>query len=561
MRTALRALVSVALLSSLALAQGASEALEAEARKAFRAGRYKDAAIKFQDAAAAASDPTRRARMEVQSAWSHFNLRDPRAAREAARRAFVSDANLEIVPDFFSPEFVALVAESRRAAKAASPGPGAELGELKRTSLEKIHDGRAADVVYDITNVPSEKRDAELWEILAKAYDAIGRPDQAAAARRGSTAPAGSAPAGTTASVPAAPTPWVPPAPSTPLPRGNDSSPADLLMAGRQALVRGDSFAAQSSANRLLELQPESSEAYRLLGDAFRARGENAMAEANWRQALRYDDRNESTLLTLADFFQTQQNWDSALEFLRKAVSVNPSNGSRLVALGRKLRNDNDLPRARQVFASAASAMPGDPAVLTEYASVLLLANDPDAALDPLTKATAADPRRAAAHANLAAVLRRKGNVKDAEREYREALRLEPDMSAALQGLGVLLLGAGRASEAKEPLRAAVEKNPRDAGAVLAHARALRVAGDLAGAAASLESAGSDDAAVLNEAGAVAYERGRYDDAAKLFERAWQKDTTLAVAKTNFEKAKSAAQVLAAIAPATAPAATAPAKK
>ncbi|MEO7921503.1 MAG: hypothetical protein ABIT01_18730, partial [Thermoanaerobaculia bacterium] len=66
-RAALRLSLSVFFFATLALAQGASESLERDARTAARSGRFKEAAIKFQDAAAAAGEASRRAKMELQA--------------------------------------------------------------------------------------------------------------------------------------------------------------------------------------------------------------------------------------------------------------------------------------------------------------------------------------------------------------------------------------------------------------------------------------------------------------------------------------------------------------
>src|SRR5690348_5816195 len=104
-----RLLGSALLVSSLALAQGASESLEREARAAFKSGRFKEAAIKFQDAADSATDSPRRAKMLLQAAYASFNDKNPKVAREAVRLALEADADLEIVPEFFAPDFLRLV--------------------------------------------------------------------------------------------------------------------------------------------------------------------------------------------------------------------------------------------------------------------------------------------------------------------------------------------------------------------------------------------------------------------------------------------------------------------
>jgi tetratricopeptide (TPR) repeat protein len=530
------AAAGILLLGVPLLAQEGSESLEKEARRAVNAGQFRKAALKFESSASAASDPQRRARMLVQAGWAHFNDGKRSEAQEALRRAFTGSPELEIVPDFFSPEFVKLAGDVRTTALAAIPPPAADVGEMKRVAKEKLADGNADDVIHDLLyNVPRDKLDAEALDILAQAYEKQGKFTEAAkvrasgpeASRAPSQTPAGSRPsAGGGVAV-------------------SPSSTADYLALGRAALERGDALNAQSAANRLLEIDPQSSDAYRLLGNAYALRGDRAFAEATLRQSLKYNEKNEGTLLDLYEVSIARKNWEAALEALRRATEVNPQNGSRLLALGRKAYAEGDLVHARQVFATAAAASPKDVSVLTEYASLLLQMRDVDAALDPLMKAAAVEPDREIVRANLASALRKKGLWKDAEKEYREAIRSDPDYAPALRGLGTLLLERGQAAQSIEPLRKAVLRDPGNLEGAWALARALRQTGALKDAAESLARSAVPDKGLLDdEAGAVAYERGRYEEAVTFFEKALAKEPTSAVYKVNRDKAAAAAAFL-----------------
>jgi len=527
-------LAALFLLAASARAQEGSESLEKEARKAVNAGQFRKAALKFESAASAAGDPQRRSRMLVQAGWAHFNDGKKSDAQDALRRAFTGSPDLEIVADFFSPEFVKLAADVRREAVVAVPPPAADIGELKRVAKEKLADGNTEDVIHDLLfNVPREKLDAEAIDLLAQAYERQGKFTEAAKVRAsGPDAP--KAP-------PTTPTGPRPPA----VPSQTLVPTTDYLALGRAALSRGDALNAQSAANRVLEIDPQSSDAYRLLGNAYALRGERAIAKANLEQSLLKNEKNEGTLLDLYELSMGDKNWDGALDALRRATEVNPENGAKLLALGRKARADGDLVHARQVFATAAVASPKDVSVLTEYASLLLQAKDLDAALEPLMKAAAVEPDREIVRANLASTLRLKGLWKDAEKEYREAIRADPDYAPALRGLGTLLLERGQAEQAIEPLKKAVLRDPTNAESAWALARAQRQTGALKDAAESLSaSAALDKAPLDDEAGAVAYERGRYEEAVGFFDRALAKEPGSAVFKANREKAAAAAAFL-----------------
>ena len=538
------------LLAPAAGAQPASESLEKDARAASRAGKFREAAVKFDQAATAAADAKRRARLRMQGAYASLNAGNSAAAREALLLAFGEDPSLEIVEQLYTPEFRKLWADAKAEAARAVPPPLADLAELKRTSQEKLNDGRFAEVVYDLGNYPPEKLDRDAWALLAQAYERSGRVEQASLARRRALGEAATAPSPAPAPAPAAPG----------LP-GAGATATDLLAFGREALNRGDALTAQAAANRVVEVEPTSSEAYRLLGDSYSLRGEKALADAMWKQSLRLNERNEGTLLALAQVAVEAKAFDEALGYLRRAADVNPLNADRLATLGRKARADGDLATARQVLAVAAELQPKDVGVLSDFGAVLFQSGDVDSALDPLMKAAAEAPDRAVVRANLAAAFRRKGHMKEAEREYREALRSDPEFTPALSGLGALLLATDRAAEAVEPFRGALAAQPASGDALAGLARALRLSGDLAGARDVLkDAAAGNDALLLNEAGAVAYAQGLWTDAAALFEKARAADPALAVAARNGERAAAAAGLLAELA-APPPAPPKPAKR
>lgn len=537
-RVCLLLVAVTALFCPVLQAQPASDSLEKDARNASRAGNFREAAVKFEQAATAAADARRRGRLRMQAAYATLNGGNAKAAREILLAAFADDPALEIVEQLYTPEFRTLWAEAKIEAARAIPPALPDLQELKRASEEKLKDGRFAEVVYDLGKYPQEKLDRGAWALLAEAYEKAGRSDQAALARRRSL--------GETVAI--TPQPAIAP-PVAGLP-GAKASPADLLAFGREALARGDAPAAQAAANRVVEVEPSSSEGYRLLGDSYSARGEKALADAMWRQSLRLNERNEATLLSLASVSLDGKEFDEALAFLKRAVEVNPGNADRLTTLGRKARGEGDLKTARQVFAVAAEALPKNVFVLAEYGAVLFQAGDVDAALDPLMRAAAEAPDRAPVRASLAAAFRKKGSLKEAEREYREALRSDPSWVPASKGLGSLLLATGRPAEAIEPFRTARSAQPSDVESLLGLGRAQRLSGDLAGAATTLKEAlASGDATLLNEAGAVAYAQQKWAEAAGLFEKALAADPAITQAAANRNRAAAAARLVASLTP------------
>ncbi len=183
-RTLLAAAIAVLVLAAPAPAQEGSESLEKEARKAFNSGEFRRAALKFESAASAAGDATRKGRMLVQSAWARFNEGKRADAQDALRRAYAASPDLEILADFFSPEFVKVAADVKAALRPAATAPAADIAELKRVAREKLADGAAEDVIHDLTyDVPRDKLDAECLDLLAAAYEKLGKFNEASRIR------------------------------------------------------------------------------------------------------------------------------------------------------------------------------------------------------------------------------------------------------------------------------------------------------------------------------------------------------------------------------------------
>ena len=502
-RVLLFAVAAVFLLAAPARAQESSDSLEKEARKAVNAGQFRKAALKFESSASAASDPQRRSRMLVQAAWAHFNDGKRPDAQDALRRAFAGSPDLEVVADFFSPEFVKLAGDVRAAALAAMPPPVTDLNEMKRVAKEKLADGNTEDVIHDfLYNVPRERLDAEALDLLAQAYERQGKFTEAAKVRASGpeapkappTAPTGPRPpAGGVVAVP------------SPTPAPAADNPLALC---RKALADRDANNALSCAYRLLAINPQSSDAHLLLGKAYVLLADKGRAETELKDSLAFNPKNEEALLALYELYSKDKNWDAALPALQRAVEVNPENGATLLALGRKARADGDLGLARKVFATAVAVFPKDVFVLTEYAGVLLEVRDVDAALRVLHTAANLDSDKVIVRTNYALILRRKGLWKEAEMEYREAIHVDPDYAPAQRGLGTLLLEREQFAEAIVPLRKAVLRDAANVEGQWALARALRQTGALKDASESLvRSAVLDKALLDDEAGAVAYER------------------------------------------------------
>ncbi|HEY7862502.1 MAG TPA: hypothetical protein VIE39_02515, partial [Thermoanaerobaculia bacterium] len=181
MRRALALLLLLLFATATASAQSADpERLEADAKKAFDAGKFREAAQMYSQAAQAAGiAPERRADMHVQAAWSHYIAGSARGARDELAKAFAARPELEIVADFYSPEFASL---SRVVRAEVAPG-AADPATVIAGARAKLETGRAEEALADLKKIESSS-DPRVHQLLADAYERLGRSAEAETARR-----------------------------------------------------------------------------------------------------------------------------------------------------------------------------------------------------------------------------------------------------------------------------------------------------------------------------------------------------------------------------------------
>jgi tetratricopeptide (TPR) repeat protein len=299
---------------------------EAEGKRAFDSGRFQEAGEKYARAAEGAPTPERRSELAFQSGWAYFIAGNSKAARESLKVAFLARPNIEVVADFYSPDFVRLAQSVRN--EVAGPGvvPAFDLAELKRTAREKIADGKAEEALYDLKQAEAST-DPQVHRLTAEALDKLGRGPEADAERRRATdlekglvqtSPIATAPPLTSSSASNAPA----------------SSAAPLVDAAEAALKNADYRGAQAMATRALDADPRSSDARRILGDTALALGQEGDAEREFTAALVLDattgGRSSSRPRTLRRRSVSAVRWTSS--------RTRPRRASRTAARSRSIR-------------------------------------------------------------------------------------------------------------------------------------------------------------------------------------------------------------------------------
>ena len=523
-------LLVAAVLTAATLAAQDAARLESDAKKAFDSGKFKEAGDKYAKAAESPDmQADRRGDVHLQSAWSYYIAGSSKSAREQLKAALTVRPDLQVIPDFYSPDFANLAA-AVRAEVAGANVPAIDVEELKRSARAKLEDGKTEDALYDLKRAESSN-DPEVFRIEAEAADRLGRTADADAARRKaaelerravSSTPIGAATPG-----------------ATPIPEGPPPV-TGLLESAQKALTAGDFRAAASFARQASEADPKNAEAHRLLGDAALAGGQDADAEREYTASIVLDNSNARSQFGLAALAERQKKWNTAASLYRRGLDLDPKDIAAARGLGRAMAELGDASAARIAFGRAIEIDSGSAAAHNDFGVFLFRSGDDARAVEELTEAVRLDPGRAVYHENLGRAYRRKGMLKEAERELTEASRLAPDDAAIWIALGRVRVEAKEVDGAAAAYATALKLDPIREDAAADLGSLLADAGRLPDAEAALTGAIENNAkspVLWNNLGVVRVREGRYEQAIEAFHKAIALDAGFEPAKTNLARA------------------------
>lgn len=524
-------------LSSFANAQDAARN-ESDAKRAFDAGRFQEAGDKYAKAAESASTPERKSELAFQSGWAFFIAGNSKAARESLKVAFSARPNLEVVPDFYSPDFVRLAQSVR--SEVGGPPPAADLSELKRTAREKIADGKAEDALYDLKRAETSP-DPQIHRLMADAYEKLGRAAEADAARRHATelekALVTTGPIAASGNPP-------PGGPSGPV--ANPGAAVPVIENAEMLLKNADFRGARAAAGRALEIDPRSAEAHRISADASLALGQEGDAEREYTAALVLDSANSRSEFGLGRLAERQQKWNTAASHYRRALELSGKNVAAALGLGRAMDELKDGSAARIAYGRAIEIDPASAEAHNDFGVFLSRSDQPDRGVEELIEAVRLAPAQAVFHENLGRAFRRRQMWKEADRELSEAARLAPNDTAMWIALGQVRTEEKKAEEAATAFRAAVDLDAGNEEAAAGLAGSLADAGRLGDAEAALVKAletNPRSAVLWNNLGVIRTRRGTLSAALQAFTRALGEDPSFEPAKANLARAEQLAAI------------------
>jgi Flp pilus assembly protein TadD len=522
-------------LSAFVFAQQA-EKLEADAKRAFDSGRFKEAAEKYAKAADSPDSPAdRKGDLYLNSAWAYYIAGNSKSARNSLRAAYSARPDMIVVGDLYSPDFARLAQGVRAEIAGTTPllGP-AELRELKRSARKKLTDGKPEDALAELKPAAGSN-DPEVQLLLAEVYEKIGRTPEADAARKRAsdlqkglvtTTPISGTTAGSGPTSPIEPTVNVLP----------------LLDAADKAIKAGAFAEATTHARRAADLDPKSGEAHRLLGEIAFAGGQDADAEREFTAAVVLDASNPRAELGLARTADRQKKWNTAASHYRRALELDPRNLSAALGLGRAMDAAGDESAARTAYGRAIEIDAGSAEAHNDFGVLLYRAGDAEAAIQHFSEAAKLRADQAEYHENLGRAYRKKGMAKEAERELAEAARLSAPPSASLwSALGHLASEQKNAEEARRAYASALDAEPGNEEAASGLAAALFEAGkpeEAEGVLVKALEVTPASAVLWNDLGVVRMRRGDFAGSVEALHKSLSLEKPPDAAKTNLDRAE-----------------------
>jgi Flp pilus assembly protein TadD len=525
---------SLFLMCSLVSGQQA-EKLEAEAKRAFDSGRFKEAAEKYAKAADSPdSAADRKGDLYLNSAWAYYIAGNSKSSRDSLRAAYSARPDLVVVGDLYSPDFARLAQSVRAEIAGTTPllGP-AELRELKRSARRKLTDGKAEDALAELKPAAASN-DPEVQLLLADVYEKLGRASEADAARQHAsdlqkglvtTGPISGATSGAGPTSPIEPIVNVLP----------------LLDAAENALKTGDLAGATTHARRAADLDPKSGEAHRLLGEIALAGGQDADAEREFTAAVVLDASSARAEMGLARLAERQKKWNTAASHYRRVLQLDPKNAASAMGLGRSLREAGDESAARLAYGRAIEIDPSSADAHNDFGVLLYRAGEVDAAIPHFAEAAKLSADRAEYRENLGRAYRKKGMTKEAELELAEAARLAAPSASLWSALGHLRNEQKSLEEARSAFASAVEAEPGNEEAASGLAAALFEAGkheEAEGVLVKSLEVNPGSAVLWNDLGVVRMRRGDFSGSVEALHKAISLEKPPDAAKANLERAE-----------------------
>lgn len=520
-------IVSVCLLS-VASAQEMTPS-EAAALQAYREGSFSRAVQLYTAALSETDDPTHRARLHVNAAWTLFALGREDEVNTHLRAALLEDPELNLVPDYYTQEFMDLFEAARRQEFApthmtpATPPPDLEATVASisdRLESGEDLDGALADVERLLAAYP---QDGRLLPLKVDLLRHLGRTEEADEILRTYGATYGELSA-------------------------DRLSIPDLILRANRLLDEGDVETAFQLLREAVSRQPTNVAALELMAEAALRSGRWQDAEFALKSALSLQPDNINLQLRLGGVYLAKNDASAARDVFQGLTDRYPHSDRAWAALGLLDARLGNSERALRELEQALAENPLLPEVQLTYGELLLIQGDLEGALQALEAASNLLRNDAQVDARLGQAYLALGRNEDALVRLRSAVQGGFRPFDVQRSLVVALVANERFAEAERML----EDIPLDDNGDTSVARGFLLIEQARYTEAEqilsqVVTIRPSDPAVLNLLAVSLYRQGRYQEALTLLDRAHELAPSGDTIEQNLTRAQGAraAEVLA----------------
>jgi len=206
--------------------------------------------------------------------------------------------------------------------------------------------------------------------------------------------------------------------------------------------------AAEASAARALERQPDLLPALQIHAAAAEARGAVAEALQRFERVLALQPDAVPVLTALARLYRQREDWPEARRHAERLAALAPHRAAHHDLLGAISLAMNDLAAAEAAFGRALALDPALPSARANLGAVHAERRQWALALEHLDAALASDASVAEAHNNRGNALAGLGRADEAAASFTRALELDPGSADSAFNLALVRLRQGRWTEA-----------------------------------------------------------------------------------------------------------------
>jgi tetratricopeptide (TPR) repeat protein len=504
----------------LAPAQEATPSEEA-ALQAYREGAFSRAVQLYTRALSETDDPGHRARLHVNIAWTLFALGREDEVNTHLRAALLEDSDLNLIPDYYTQEFIDLFESARRQEfSSARQDPTTPLPDLESTlssvnqrlEAEQDLEGALADVERLLDAYPEDGR---LVPLKAEILRRLGRPEEADEVLRTYGNGYGE------------------------LPPDRLSIP-DLILRSNRLLDEGDVETAFQLLREAVSRQPSNVAALELMAEAALRSGRWQDAEFALKSALSLQPDNLNLQLRLGGVYLAKNDASAARDVFRQLTERFPHSDRAWAALGLLDARLGNHERALRELEQALNENPLLPEVQLTYGELQLMRGDLDRALEALQAAANLLQEDAQVDARLGQTLLALGRHRPAQERLRSAVDGGFRPFDVQRCLALALIKNGLHAEAERVLEDIPDDDHGDGKTV--HALLLLERDQLGDAEALLREVAKTrptDVGVLNMLAVAVYRQARYQEAVSLLARANELDPASESVAFNLGHAKA----------------------